>query len=385
MIEFDPTSDFHTVPERRGTASLKWDVRPDPDLLPMWVADMDFEAPPVVLEALRERVGHGVFGYAIPPLGLNDLVCHYVKTHYGWRIDPDWIVWLPGLVSALHAVTRACTQPGEQVAVPTPVYPPFLDAPRKSERTVIEVPFLEEADGWKLDLQGIEKAAADGAKLLLFCNPHNPLGRVLRRSDLEELCRISEAHDLIICSDEVHCDLILDDIPHVPLASLGEGIAQRSVTLMAASKTFNIAGLGCAFGIISNPELRKNLKAVMHGISGEVNPVGFAATEAALAGGEAWRQDLLSVLRRNRDDLERYIAEIDAPVTMQHVEATYLAWLDLRRLPPNKTGASLRKAGLWLSDSEPFGTDRFLRLNFGCPHARLMEGLERFRRWAVMD
>ena len=372
---------FDCVPERRGSGSLKWDLRPDPDLLPMWVADMDFPGPPAVLDALQARVEHGVFGYTYPPAGLEDRIAEYVMKQYAWNIDPAWLVWFPGLVPALHAVTQTCTSEGDSVAIPSPVYPPFFEAPRSAGRTILDIPFLETSKGWVLDLDGVENAAKSGARLMLFCNPHNPLGKVIREDELKALAEISETYGMVICSDEVHCDLILDDLPHRPLASLGESIASRTITLMAASKTFNIAGLGCAFAIVSDPQLRKQLTSVLHGITGEVNPLGYTATDAAFAHGEPWRQTLLTYLRRNRNTLEQHILDLDSPVRMHHVEATYLAWLDIRGLKQPQAGAHLRKAGLWLSASEPFGAEGFLRMNFACPHERLLEGLNRLDGW----
>ena len=349
----------------------------------MWVADMDVQSPPAVIEALQSRVAHGVFGYGIPPQGLNDAVVDYVQKMYHWTIEPEWIVWVPGLVPALHAVTRAFSEADEAVIVPSPVYPPFLEAPRISKRKTITVPFLDTPDGWKLDVDGIEQAAKSGAKLLLLCNPHNPLGCVIPAESLQEISRISEEYGVTICSDEVHSDLILDSVQHCPYASLNEHALGHSITLMAASKTFNIAGLGCAYAIVPEPKLRTKLVNVMKGISGEVNPLGFVATQAALQHGEPWRQDLLNHLRKNRDILEAHISDSSFPVSMHHVEATYLGWLNLENLLSNRTGATLRKAGLWLSDSEPFGAERFLRINFGCPTKYLEQGLELFSSWVA--
>jgi cysteine-S-conjugate beta-lyase len=379
----NPDFDFDRVVERRGTDSMKWHRYHGRDVLPMWVADMDFPAPPAVLEAVHRRVDHGVFGYAAPPEGLVEVIVKRMAERYGWAIRPAWIVWLPGLVSALHVVCRACAGDGDEVLTFTPIYPPFLSAPPLSGRSLKTIP-LQRGDGqYEVDAEAFERSIADRSRVLLLCNPHNPVGRRYERRELERVAEICLARDLILCSDEVHCDLILDGGPHVPAATLGPEIAARTITLMAPSKTFNIPGLNCAFAIIENAELRGRFKKARSGIVPATNVLGYAACLAAYHDCEPWRLALIDYLRGNADLVHRFINEEIPGLSMDRVEATYLAWIDTRPLNLPHPARFFESGGVGLSDGREFGSEGFVRLNFGCPRATLLAGLERMKRAAA--
>ena len=237
--------DFDTPVERRATASLKWDKYRNRDIIPLWVADMDFRSPPAVIRALQQRVAYGVFGYTITPQELNEAVVVMLKNLYGWEIEAECLVWLPGLVTGLNVVCRAVGIKGDDVMTAVPVYPPFLTAPEHFRRNLVKVPLKEKNNRWQFDFDRLESSITPKTRVFILCNPHNPVGRVYARDELETLAAVCKKHDIIICSDEIHCGLILDkDKPHIPVATLDPETAARTITLMAASKTFNLPGLG---------------------------------------------------------------------------------------------------------------------------------------------
>lgn len=369
--------DFDTPIDRRGTASIKWDKYKGRDVIPLWVADMDFACAPAVVEALHRRIDHPIYGYSDPPAELAGTIVACLQREYGWKIEPDWIIWLPGLVVGLNVVCRAFGKAGDDVLTAIPVYHPFLSAPVNSARNVVRVPMSEDNGAWRWDIAAIERAITPKSRLLLLCNPHNPVGRVFSRAELQAIAGVCERHDLTLCSDEIHCGLILDpDKPHVPIASLSEGIARRTVTLMSASKTFNLPALGCAYAIASNPEVRARIRKAMAGIVHHVGMMGYVATLAAYRDGKEWQLALLDYLRGNRDLVEREIRRIPA-LRIMHAEATYLSWIDARVLPINDAAEFLEEAGIGLYDGALFGAPGFLRLNFACPHSLLVQALER--------
>lgn len=371
------TFDFDNAPDRRGTASTKWDKYAGRDILPLWVADMDFPSPACVLRALEARVAHGVFGYTDPPASLNEAIVLHLQQAYGWTVQPDWIVWLPGLVSALNVVARGICPAGEQVITATPVYPPFLSAPRHQGCEVVRVPLAETARGWAWDLDRLDAHLPGRARLLSLCSPHNPVGRVFDRTELTALAERCLRHGLVLCSDEIHCGLVLEPgLRHTPIASLSPEIAARSVTLMSASKTFNLPGLGCAFGIVPDAGLRKTLRQASAGIVPRVNALGFTATEAAYRDGGPWQQALIETLRANRDRVLQVLGAVPG-LRVFPVEATYLAWIDARALPVPDPAAFFESAGVGLSDGAEFGAPGYVRLNFGCPRALLDQALAR--------
>ncbi|MBV2192203.1 MAG: PatB family C-S lyase [Azonexus sp.] len=370
-------SSFDTPIDRRGSDSFKWGKYAGRDILPLWVADMDFAAPPAVLAALHRRIEHGVFGYGGPWPSLTESVLAHLQGEYGWSIEPEWLVWLPGLVTGLNVACRAVD--GE-VLTATPIYPPFLSAPHFSGRKLNRVDLALDNNRWQWDMAAVQQATTAATRLFLFCHPHNPVGRCWSRDELLALADYAERNDLVVCSDEIHCGLILDaDKRHIPFASLSPAAAQRSITLLAPSKTFNIPGLGCAFAVIPNPALRRRFEQAMHGIVPHVNVLGLAACEAAFRHGGDWQRELIAYLRGNRD---RVAATMDSlpGVRMAPVEATYLAWIDVRDLRLAKPAAHFEAHGIGLSDGSDFGAPGWLRLNFGCPRATLDEALSRFER-----
>lgn len=369
--------DFDRYIERCRTSSTKWNKYAGRDILPLWVADMDFESPPSVLDALRKRVRHGVFGYTDAPDSLVEAVQSYAWTHYRWRLEPDWLVWLPGLVTGLNLSCRAVGQPGDGVLTATPVYPPFLRAPGHASRQLITVPLVDRGTAWKWDFSALETAITPRTRLMLLCHPHNPVGRVWHEDELAQLISLAKRHDLIICSDEIHCDLILDpQARHVPLAAVDPDFAIRTITLLAPSKTWNLAGLGCSFAVIPEASLRRRFRWEMAGLVPGVNLLGFTAAEAAYRDDGVWLAALLDYLRGNIRLLqEEFKAHRHLKLTVP--EATYLAWIDVRAIDPVNPLPYFEALGVGLSDGRDFGFPGYLRLNFGCRRALLQEAMNR--------
>jgi len=377
--------DFATPVERRHPSgnwpSQKWHRYGD-GVLPLWVADMDFVSPPAVREALRTRVDHGVFGYGLVPDSLRETLCSWSREHYGWEIAPEWQQWLPGVVPALHLASMALTEPGDGVLTVTPIYPPFLKVAERTGRTPQQASMREPAapgQPWRLDLEALEAAITPRTRLLLWCHPHNPTGRVWDHDELAGLAELVERHDLLVVSDELHCDLLLDDgARHVPLAAAFPTLVERTITLWAPSKTFNLAGLTTACAVIPDPRLRRRFAAAAKGLTPDGNVLGLVAAEAAYAQGDPWRQVLLEVLRDHRRSLVERVACWPG-VSMSAPESTYLAWLDLREagLGESPQQTLLERAGVALSDGADFGHPGFARLNFGTTATQLEEALSR--------
>ncbi|MDP1605401.1 MAG: PatB family C-S lyase [Rhodocyclaceae bacterium] len=367
---FQPTAD-----------STRWAKYAGRDVIPLWLADMDFPAAPAVVEALQQRVASGLFGYGQPGPSLVDAVVAHCAREYQWAIDPDWLVWLPGLVPGLHVACRAVGQPGDGVFTATPIYPPFLSAPVDAGRRLLAMPLVRDETGWGWDFAATD-ALLKAARLFLLCHPHNPVGRAWREDELWQLAALAEKHDLVVCSDEIHCDLTLTG-RHRPFATLSPEIAARTITLMAPSKAFNIAGLGCAHAIIPDAKLRRAFRAAAHGIVPHVNVLGLAACEAAYRHGAPWRASLLDTLRGNAARVEQVINGLSG-LSMTRVEATFLAWIDCHEMGIERPAAFFEKAAVGLSDGIDFGPGsayaRFVRLNFGTPRALLDEALARIEQ-----
>lgn len=375
--------DFNRPIDRRLSDSRKWHRYPGRDILPLWIADMDFATAPAIVEALRARIDHGVFGYGTESAALHEATVAYLARRYGWDIDAASIVWLPGLVTGLNAAATALGEMDDEILCATPVYPPFMSAPANQRRRTVTVPMVRPGGRWELDFAALERAVTPRTRAFFLCSPHNPVGRAFTRAELEQVAAFCVRHGLVLVSDEIHCDLVLDDLPHVPVAALGADIAARTITLMAPSKTYNVPGLGCSFAVIPDAALRATFKRATQGIVPDVNVLGYVACEAAMRHGEPWRQELLAYLRGNRDLLEQTVARGDLPgVTMTHVEATYLAWLDISALGLANATAFFEAAGLGLSDGAPFGAAKntHVRLNFGCTRATLTEAIARLQR-----
>lgn len=375
------THNFDQLIDRRRFESVKWH-RYDDDVLPLWVADMDFRSPEPVIEALRERVEQGVFGYGRTPEELRELIAEHLDKQYAWKVSPDEVMLLPGVVTGFNLVCHAVTTPGEGVLLQTPVYYPMLRAPAQAGLTNDEMELTRRSDGYyEVDFDVMEETISERTRVFILCNPHNPVGRVFRRQELERMAEICLRHEVIICSDEIHGDLILGEHAHIPMASLSPEIAEQTVTLMAPSKTYNIAGLKCSVAIVQNPELRSRLQGTYPDLVPGVNILGYTAALAAYREGEAWLDAVLRYLASNLDFLVRTV-ESDLPgVTMVRPEGTYLAWLSCHEaeIPGDPQTFFLERAGVALNDGASFGRggEGFLRLNFGCPRATLAEALDR--------
>ena len=373
MLDFD----FDTPIDRRTLPGDKWGRYAGRDVLPLWVADMDFAAPPAVLAALRERIAHGVFGYTGAWPGLLDAVIEGLARDHGWHIEAEWLVWLPGVVTGFNLACGLAGAPGDEVLTATPVYPPFLAAPGNMGRRLVACPLRLRDGRWEWDRAAVEAALTPRTRMLLLCHPHNPVGRVFGREELGWLAQLAARHDLLVCSDEIHCGLVLDRArTHLPLAALDPDIARRTITLMAPSKTWNIPALYCAFAIIPDPALRRRYRHAMRGIVPPPNVLGMVATEAAYRDGGPWRAALIDYLRANRARVLEAVADMPGLATTAP-EATYLAWIDCRAAGLTAPADFFETAGVGLSDGAPFGMPGFVRLNFGCPRALLDEALAR--------
>ncbi|MBK4783315.1 MAG: putative C-S lyase [Pantoea sp. Pent] len=367
--------DFDQGIDRRHSDSLKWHKYGDRDVLPLWVADTDFRSPPCIIEAIKQRADHGVFGYGATPHGLIDITISRLAQRYGWQIEPEWIVLLPGVVSGLNLSVRAFTESSQSTVAPTPIYPPFRAAARLAQRAQVNLPLQLQQDRWVMQLDDSQMQGNE--RLLMLCNPQNPGGTVYRRDELEAQLAFAQRHDLLVCSDEIHCDLLLTPgVQHIPFASLSEDAAQRSITLISPSKTFNIAGLGAAMAIIPHPELRKRFKQVREGIVPGMDILALVAAEAAWRDGDAWLADQLAYLRANRDWLVQQVNALPE-LSMVAPEASYLGWIDASQLDVASPALYFEKHGLGFSPGRDFGDDRFVRFNFGCTHATLQQAVSR--------
>ncbi|MEE9309884.1 MAG: PatB family C-S lyase [Cocleimonas sp.] len=366
---------------RENTYSEKWDKYKGRDIIPMWVADSDFETAPEITQALQARVAQGVFGYSNQPTdGAKEAIQSHLADQYDWEINKSWIVALPSLVSGLALSCLMTESENSNVIIPATIYPPFKYVIDNTHRSAVKVPMKLSSERWILDYDALEKAITKKTKLLLFCNPHNPAGTVYTKEELLQIQAICNKHDLLICSDEIHCDLVLDDHKkHIPLATLNEDAANRSITLMAASKTFNVAGLGFGFAIIPNDSLREKFKVIVRQTMPDINILAQTATEAAFKHGESWRLQQIEYLRGNRDYLMREINNIKG-LKMYPLEATFLAWIDVFELELEDPEAFFEEAGVGISAGKYFGDDRFIRLNFACRRALVKEAVKRIQK-----
>lgn len=376
------TYDFDQPVDRRRSDSTKWRIY-DEDVLSLWTADMDFRSPEPVVEALRARVEHGVFGYCVEPPELRDVIVERLARLYDWRVDPDAIVFQTGTQAGFQLVCQVAATPEDGVLVQPPVYPPIAGAAAHNGSVHQEAPLVTRSNGaWEIDLDAFGAAVTDRTRVFILCNPHNPVGRVFGRDELERLAATCLRRNILICSDEIHCDLLFDGHRHVPIASLDPEVARRSVTLIAPSKTFNVPGLRCSIAIVLDPTLRRRLTVGSPEFA-EVNSLGLVAALAAYRDGQEWLDQVLAYLRANRDFVAGYVRREMPGLVMDAPEATYLAWLDCRRsgIAGNPQQFFLKKGRVALHDGAEFGTggDGFVRLNFGCPRSTLAEALARMK------
>ncbi len=379
--------DFDQLINRADSDCVKWNYF-QREVLPLWVADMDFHSPDSIIEALHARVEHGVFGYvdAHDPAAecnreLTTAILNWLEEKYRWVVQPEDIVFIPGVVMGFNLACHTTAQPGGGVLIQTPVYFPFLSAPAYAGQTRQEMQLAQGADNsYLVDLDAFDAAITPETNLFILCNPHNPVGRVYRRDELLGMAEACLRHDVIICSDEIHADLIYPGHQHIPIASLDDEIAQKTITLLAPSKTFNIPGLNASFAVIQNSQLRRQYLHSAHGLLGSVNLLGLTAMQAAYQKGGQWLEQLLAYLKNNRDFVYEFVCQEFPGVDMNLPEGTYLAWIDFRGTGlQNPQQFFLQEARVGLSDGKIFGNggEGFIRMNFGCPRQTLEKALSR--------
>jgi cystathionine beta-lyase len=376
--------DFDFLPDRRNSECAKW-RQYDDDVLPMWVADMDFLSPEPVIRALRERIEHGVFGYPCEPDELRQVIIDHLANKYHWTVTAEEVLIMPGVVNGFNLASQAIAKPGEAVLIQTPVYPPFFGAQAHAGAISQQVELIRQENGaYTIDFEQFEQTITGQTRIFILCNPHNPVGRVFRADELEKMAEICLRHGVTICSDEIHCDLVFSGHTHIPIASLDAEIARNTITLMAPSKTYNIAGLSCSFAVIQNKDLRQTFLKAGRGLIGGVNILGQVAALAAFKEGQPWLDELLCYLQANRDFLYETVNQELPGISMGLPEATYLAWLDCRQsgIQGSPHDFFLENARVAMNKGDDFGPNGqgFVRMNFGCPRPMLVEALERMKK-----
>jgi len=390
-VNGSPTGyDFDRVIDRRGTSSLKWDFGEKftgmSGLIPLWVADMDFEVPAEILQALRARVEHGIFGYTLEPDSYFDAAAGWLQRRHGWEVRREWMLPSPGVIPSLVLAILGLTEPGDGIVIQPPVYYPFPLRITANGRRVVENPLKLSGVQWEMDLDGLAKVLDERTRMLILCSPHNPVCRVWDRATLGALAEFCLRRGIVIVSDEIHNDLVMPGSRHIPFASLSHEVAARTVTLVSATKSFNLAGLGGSLTLIPDAGLRARFDAVQHAVmGGPANALTASAAEAAWRHGERWLEELLAYVQGNYRFLAGFLAENLARVTLAPLEGTYLAWMDMRALmlSDDQIRAKLqRDAGLWLDEGRKFGRggEGFQRLNLACPRAILSDAAERLVR-----
>lgn len=381
---------FDEIVSRRHTCSYKWDSAPsgEKEVLPLWVADMDFRTAPVIVEALERRVRHGIFGYVRVPDAYYESVARWFARRHGWKMETDWIIYTSGVVPAISAVIKALTVPGDGVVVQTPVYNCFFSSIRNNGCRVVPNPLIYENRTYRIDFEDLDRKTADpGVRLLLLCNPHNPAGRVWTREELVRIGEICQKNGVRVIADEIHCELVFPGHEYVPFASTGENQLRNSVTCVSPSKAFNLAGLQIASIISCDRAVRERIdRAININEVCDVNPFGVEATIAAYEGGEDWLLQLLDYLKGNYDLLCDFFKTYLPQIPVTSLEGTYLVWTDCRafHLPSDVLQTLLlEETGLWLNSGTMYGAEGegFLRWNIACPRVVLHDALTRFLRF----
>ncbi|MCP3674049.1 MAG: putative C-S lyase [Gammaproteobacteria bacterium] len=371
------TFNFDEIIERRSTGSLKWNYY-DEDILPLWVADSDFKCAPAILSGISERVEHGILGYQIPSMNnsATAAVVSWLWRRHSWQIKAEWVVWVPGVVTAVNGTCRAFCKPGDKVLIQEPNYGPLLDAPELNNLIKETVNTCMKDGRWTFDFDDLERKASDPkARMFILCNPMNPCGSVLTADELARIEAICLQHDVMLCSDEIHCDLILDDVSHIPAGSLSE-IGSQCITIMAASKTFNIAGLASSYVIIPDEKIRQQFIQTTISMQLWVNVLGMIATEKALTECDDWYESQLDYLRGNRQYLKQAFKSIDG-FDYKPAAATFLAWIDASTLDAKDVHQYMLSKGVGPTAGEDFGRPNFTRINFACPRSYLEQAIER--------
>ncbi len=377
-----PTN-FDDVIDRRGTSSLKWGKYP-PDVLPLWVADMDFQAAEPIRREMNDLVTRGIFGYECEPNNLRETFVEWAFKRYQWKIQESEILFFPGVVTALNLSVRALATDNDGIIIQPPVYPPFFNVASNTDLNLQFNPLIADKYlNYQMDFDGLKKTITSQSRVFILCNPHNPVGRVFHRQELERLAEICLSNNLVLLSDEIHCDLIYEGHNHVPIAALNEEIANRTVTFMAPSKTFNIAGLKCSLAIVKNHEIRKRIEQTRENLVSTPTLLSMTAAKAAYQKCEGWLADLINYLSANRDFLFQFLKKNIPQIQFTPLQGTYLAWLQCSQLDlkPNPYDFFLNKAKVALNDGRMFGPEGegFVRLNFGCPRSLLKNALDRMK------
>jgi len=376
--------------ERRGTNCEKWDFLEEEfgkkDLLALWVADMDFPAPPEVLEALHNKIDEGALGYPIAPDSLLKAITDWQKNRHGWEIGKEAVTWAPGVVAGLAFSIMAYTKPGDGVIIQTPVYPPFYATISESGRRIVKNPLKREKDRYVMDLESLEKLVTPTCRTLILCSPHNPVARVWTREELEALSELAERKDMIIISDEIHQDLVYSDAKHMSIASLSEEMSSRTVTFVAPSKTFNIAGMNSSVALIPDEKLRARYVSVLNRLHlSSLSILGLTAMETAYGKCAGWLDELMAYLEENRNFTEKFVRERMPKAKMDHPEGTYIFWIDFRGYGFNSETLMdllVNEAGVALNNGRNFGTegDGFARINIGTNREMLKKALEKIAK-----
>ena len=365
--------------DRTGTAAEKWEKYAGRDVLPFWVADMDLPTAPFVVDAVRERLRHPIFGYTAPPRPAVEAFLGWLARRYRWQVPAEWLVWLTGVVPGINLAAQvlAAAGRGRELLVPAPVYPPFFAVAGRAGLREVVSQLARGPVRWEMDFDDLSRRLGTATAALLFCNPQNPTGRVYERAELEQLAELVLANRVVAISDEIHCPLVLDGRRrHIPFASLDPAVSARTISLFAPTKAYNFAGLGGAVAVIEDEALRERFEAAAKGMASNVSPLAFAALAAAFADDGDFLTTQNGFLAANGAVLEQAVAGIDGLATT-HVEGTYLAWLDATALCLPDSAACFEAHGLGLSDGAEFGAPGYLRFNFGCPRSLLLQGIER--------
>lgn len=379
------TFDFHTVINRRGTNSYKWDIVKEEDVIPLWVADMDFKAAPAILEALKKRVEHGVFGYTLVPDSYYEAIINWFARRHNWQIDRSWIIYTTGVVPAVSCAIKALTLPGEKVLIQTPDYNCFFSSIKNNGCEVAENELVRRGDSYEVDFEDFERQCADEkTTVFLLCNPHNPAGRVWTKEELERMNDICLTHGVRVISDEIHCELVMPGHRFTPFAAISDACRDNSVVLNSPTKAFNIAGLQIANIICADPAMRRRIdRAVNINEVCDVNPFGVAALQAAYNESEEWLDSLNHYIWGNYLALKEFIAKELPRLEVARLEGTYLAWVDIKAtgLTSDEAYEKLMKEGrVYVNSGTMYGRragEGYLRINLACPRATLLEGLKR--------
>ena len=372
---------FDQIIPRKDTHSTKWLKFSDEDVLPMWIADMDFACPSVITNAMTQRINQGIFGYTDTPSDLTEVFVRKVYENTEWKIQDDWVVWIPGGVVGLNVSCKTVLAPGEMAMVPSPIYAPFTEAPENMERGFVKNYLVDSKGRLEFDLEAIETILTEDTKMFFLCNPHNPGGTVFSKQEIEKISSICEERKIIVCSDEIHSDLILEEgLKHVPFASLNKYNEEHSITIMGPCKTYNLAGFPIAAAIIPNEELREDFVRNTKGIVAHIDSIAFVAAEAAYSKADIWHSELLDYLKFNRKILSERINKIEG-ISLKGPEAGFLAWIDCRNSEiSNPAEFFINEAKVGVHDGAWFGNKDYVRLNFGCPSSLLEDAISRIEK-----